>query len=399
MQTSPLLLSLLTSTALIFAAHSAWSAEVAAAASGEAGLVRPWGTLANGRTAHLYTLNSSGGLQAVISDYGATVVGLTTPDRQGALADINLGYATLAEYLAKGHSPYFGAVVGRYGNRIADGKFALDGATYTLAKNNVPNGIPCHLHGGNVGFDKVLWTAKPITVATDPGLELRYISPDGDEGYPGNLDLTVTYVLTVKALKIDYRITTDRATPVNVTFHGYFNLHGEGVGTINDHTLQIAASRFTPVDKGLIPTGVLAPVAKTNFDFLKPTLIGARVNAKDDEQLNFGGGYDHNWVLDKAPGAFGLAARLAEPTSGRVVEVWTDQPGLQFYGGNFLPKATDPAEAQNIGKSGKPYRYRSGLCLETQHFPDSPNQPEFPTTILRPGQVFHSTTEYRFSVE
>ena len=265
--------------------------------------------------------------------------------------------------------------------------------------NNVPNEIPCHLHGGNVGFDKVLWRAKPITMLANPGLELHYASPDGEEGYPGNLSLTVTYVLTDKALKIDYRITTDKATPVNVTFHGYFNLHGEGVGTINDHLLQIAASRFTPVDKGMIPTGILAPVANTNFDFLKPTAIGARLAATEDEQLAFGGGYDHNWVLDKAPGAFSLAARLAERVSGRVVEVWTDQPGLQFYGGNFLPKSTDPAEAQKIGKSGKSYRHRSGLCLETQHFPNSPNQPEFPTTILRPGQVYNSTTEYRFYLE
>jgi aldose 1-epimerase len=282
--------------------------------------------------------------------------------------------------------------VGRYGNRIANGQFKLDGKTYKLATNNSPGDLPCSLHGGNKGFDKAVWTAERTTVDGVPALKLSYVSKDGEEGYPGTLKVAVTYSVTNdNGLKIDYLATTDKATPVNLTNHLYFNLRGEGNGDILGHTLMMKADRYTPVNKGLIPTGELAPVKGTPFDFTAPHAIGERVNA-GNEQMRFGGGYDHNWVLNNQDGKLAHVATLAEPTSGRVMEVWTMEPGLQFYCGNFL-------DGKLTGKGGKPYPFRSGLCLETQHYPDSPNQPKFPSTILTPGKTYRTTTIYKFSAK
>lgn len=346
-----------------------------------------FGKLPDGREAMLYALTNARGVRAEITNYGAIVVRLLVPDRAGRIDDVVLGYPRVEDYVRA--TPYFGAVVGRYGNRIAHGRFSLDGRTYTLATNNSPGNQPCHLHGGLRGFDKVLWQAEPLLRNDVPGLKLRYRSPDGEEGYPGNLDVTVHYWLEADAtLRIEYEATTDRPTPVNLTNHSYFNLRGEGSGDILGHVLTLHASRTTPVNAGLIPTGQIVPVKGTPFDFTTPHAIGDRVNAPD-EQLKFGGGYDHNWVLDHPPGESGLAATVYDPVSGRVMEVWTIEPGLQFYCGNFL-------DGSNVGKSGRPYAYRNGFCLETQHFPDSPNQPSFPSTILRPGQTYRTATSYKF---
>ncbi|AOS43550.1 Aldose 1-epimerase precursor [Lacunisphaera limnophila] len=348
----------------------------------------PFGPLADGRATTLYTLVNARGARADITDYGAIVVRLFMPDRAGRLDDIVLGYNSVTDYVRS--SPYFGAIVGRFGNRIAHGRFTLDGQTYPLATNNTPGNLPCHLHGGNVGFDKVLWSATPAVVDGAPTLTLQYRSPDGEEGYPGNLDVTAVYTLGHdNSLRVDYRATTDRATPVNLTQHSYFNLQGEGRGDILDHQLQLHASHVTPVNAGLIPTGRIAPVAGTPFDFTTPQRIGDRVDAPD-EQLQFAGGYDHNWVLDSQSGQLALAATASEPTSGRTMQVWTQEPGVQFYGGNFL-------DGSAVGKSGQPYGRRSGFCLETQHYPDSPNQPAFPSTILRPGQTYRTSTVFKFS--
>lgn len=348
----------------------------------------PFGAMPDGRPVSLYSLVNANGARADITNYGAIVVRLFMPDRAGRLDDVVLGYNTLEEYVKKPR--YFGAVVGRYGNRIADGKFTLDGRTYALATNNSPGGIPCHLHGGVVGFDKVLWSAEPLFEGETPGLKLRYLSRDGEEGYPGNLDVTIHYWLGGdNSLKIAYRATTDKPTPVNLTQHSYFNLMGEGKGDILGHVLTIAGSHTTPVSAGLIPNGTIAPVAGSPFDFRTPHAIGARIDAAD-EQIKFGGGYDHNWVLDNQTGRLALAATVFEPVSGRVMEVWTEEPGLQFYSGNFL-------DGSYVGKSGIPYARRTGFCLETQHYPDSPNKPSFPNTILRPGQEYRTTTVYRFS--
>ena len=347
-----------------------------------------FGQLPDGREATVYTLVNAQGARADITNYGAIVVRLFVPDRSGRLDDVVLGYNSVGDYVR--NSPYFGAIVGRVGNRIAHGRFTLDGQTYALANNNVPNGIPCHLHGGNVGFDKVLWSARPTVVDGAPTLELHYRSADGEEGYPGNLDVTATYTLgSDNSLRVDYRATTDRATPVNLTQHSYFNLKGEGRGDILDHVLQLNARRFTAVNAGLIPTGDLAAVSGTPFDFTSPHRIGGRVGASH-EQLKLAGGYDHNWVLDSQSGQLELAAIASEPTSGRTLEVWTQEPGIQFYCGNFL-------DGTATGKSGQPYPHRSGFCLETQHYPDSPNQPAFPNTILRPGQIYRTTTIFKFS--
>jgi aldose 1-epimerase len=345
----------------------------------------PFGTLADGKTVELFTLTNAHGLEAAIMTYGATVVSLRTPDRAGRLDDIVLGYPTLAGYLEK--SPYFGAIVGRYGNRIARGRFTLDGATYGLATNDGPN----HLHGGVQGFDKVVWSASLSETETSAAVALSYTSPAGEEGYPGTLAVRVTYTLTDEnELRVDYLATTDRATPVNLTQHSYFNLAGAGSGDILRHVLTIAADRYTPVDATLIPTGEIASVAGTPFDFRTPTAIGARIG-QQDVQLERGRGYDHNWVLTRAGDSLALAARVTEPTSGRTLDVLTTEPGMQFYSGNFL-------DGTITGKDGRVYRHRYGFCLETQHFPDSPNHPNFPSTILRPGQEYRSTTVFKFSV-
>lgn len=346
-----------------------------------------FGTMPDGREVHVFTLDTGRGLRARVLTYGGIVQSLEAPDRDGKSADVVLGHANVADY-ADGH-PYFGAIVGRYANRIARGRFALDGHEYLLAANNGPN----HLHGGISGFDKAIWQAEPLREQDAVGVRLSHTSPDGDEGYPGALAVTVTYRLTgANELRIDYTATTTRPTPVNLTHHSYFNLAGHDGGDILQHELQIRARRFTPVDAGLIPTGELRPVGGTPFDFRETKPIGRDIGS-EDEQLRFGGGYDHNFVLDRErPDELALAARLREPRSGRVLEVLTTEPGLQFYSGNFL-------DGTDLGKSGKPYRHRSGLCLEAQHFPDSPNQPAFPSTVLRPGNTYRQTTIYRFSVD
>jgi aldose 1-epimerase len=346
--------------------------------------VKPFGEMPDGRVVRLYSLRNANGLKAQIMTYGATVVTLETPDKNGKLDDIVLGYDNLQDYLK--NSPYFGAIVGRYGNRIGKGKFTLDGVEYDkLAVNNGDN----HLHGGIKGFDKVVWDDEPVWKEDGVGVKLTYVSQDGEEGYPGTLKSTVTYLLTNKnELKIDYEATTDKATPVNLTHHGYFNLTG-AERDILDHVLALNADNFTPVDEGLIPTGELTPVKGTPMDFTKPTEIGARIG-NSCQQLKFGGGYDHNWVLSKGGKGMTLAARVHEPTTGRVMEVRTTEPGIQFYSGNFL-------DGTITGKEGKVYKHRWGFCLETQHYPDSPNKPNFPSTILKPGQTYKTTTIYEFS--
>ena len=335
----------------------------------------------------LYTLKNRAGTTVKVTNYGAIVTSILTADRDGNFADIALGYDSAEAYINAVDKPYFGAVVGRYGNRIAGGEFELDGEVYSLLRNNGPNA----LHGGTVGFDKVVWTVDRFDPAANT-LALSYRAKDMEEGYPGNLDLSVTYTLSEgNELLVVYRAETDKATPVNVTQHTYFNLAGEGAGDVLDHEVTLYASRYTPVDETLIPTGELAPVAGTPFDFTAAKPIGRDIEA-DDEQLEFGGGYDHNWVIDRAGEGLEPAARVVEPTSGRVLEITTTEPGVQFYVGNFL-------DGRLTGKSGRPYGYRGGFCLETQHFPDSPNQPTFPSTILRPGQTLESRTVFRFSAE
>ena len=353
-----------------------------------------FGRLPDGRAVDLYTLTNARGVEARVTNYGATITVLRTPDRAGRLDDIVLGYDSLEGYLSAGN-PYFGTVVGRYGNRIARGRFTLDGAAYQLALNNGPN----TLHGGRVGFDKRLWSAESFERADGVGVVLRYTSADGEEGYPGALSARITYTLTPdNRLAVDYEATTTKATPVNLTQHTYWNLAGTSTATgagplppILAHELTLDAPSFTPVDTTLIPTGQIAPVAGTPFDFRTATAIGARIG-QADQQLKFGGGYDHNWVLGRE-GRTGLvrAARLVERTTGRTVEVLTTEPGIQFYSGNFL-------DGSIRGKGGRVYPYRSGLALETQHYPDSPNQPGFPSTILRPGETYRSQTVFAFGV-
>lgn len=345
-----------------------------------------FGETPDGALIQRYTLTNKHGITVVIINYGAIVVSLQAPDRQGRLADIVLGYDTLAEYIAD--ESYFGAVVGRYGNRIARGQFELERVTYTLATNNGPN----HLHGGNKGFNKVIWQGEPLSRSNEAGVKLTYLSRSGEEGYPGNLHVTVKYWLTEgNELRIEYQAATDKATPVNLTHHSYFNLAGHDSGSVLDHELMINAARFCPVDSVLIPTGQLQGVAGTPLDFNTPTTIGARIE-QPDPQLQYAGGYDHNWVLNRSTGELTLAARVREPTSGRVMEVYTTEPGLQFYSGNFL-------DGTIKGKGGSVYNHRGGFCLEAQHFPDSPNQPNFPSTILTPGSRYQQTTIYKFTVE
>jgi aldose 1-epimerase len=346
----------------------------------------PFGALPDGREVTQYTLKNASGIELRAITYGGIVTSLRTPDRTGAFTDIVLGYDDLAGYLKT--TPYFGAIVGRYGNRIAKATFTLDGAKHTLAANNGPNA----LHGGMVGFDKVLWTGKPFSTDSTSGVEFSYVSKDGEEGYPGTLTVTVTYTLTnANEFAIDYRATTDKATPVNLTQHTYFNLAGDGSGTILGHQMAIDADRFTPVDATLIPTGVLQAVAGTPFDFRKPTAIGARIDTPDEQLVN-GGGYDHNFVLTRSGEGLAHAARVVDTTSGRTLDVATTEPGVQFYSGNFL-------DGTITGKAGHVYQKRAGFCLETQHFPDSPNQASFPSTILRPGSTYSSRTVYTFGVQ
>jgi aldose 1-epimerase len=346
-----------------------------------------FGTAADGKTADLYTLKNKNGMVVTITNFGATVVSIVVPDKSGKTADVALGYDNLAGYEL--NKNYLGVLVGRYGNRIAHGKFSIDGTEYTLAKNNGDNS----LHGGIKGFNKALWDAKNLSKDGESAVEMKYVSKDGEEGYPGNLSVTVTYALTNKnELKIDYTATTDKKTVVNLTNHTYFNLSGQGNGDILKEELMINADKFTPVDSGLIPTGELQSVSGTPFDFRKPTAIGARIDA-NDEQIKLGGGYDHNFVLNRAkPTGLSFAARVIDPVSGRIMEVWTTEPGVQFYTGNFL-------DGSFQGKGGIAYGKRTAFCLETQHFPDSPNHPSFPTTLLKPGEKYHTTTVYRFEAK
>ncbi len=341
------------------------------------------GLIKAGQSTSLYTLTNARGMKVSITSYGGIVTSISVPDRRGNMGDVVLGFNNVGAY--EKDSPYFGALIGRFGNRIAKGRFSLDGKTYKLATNNGPN----HLHGGKVGFDKKIWKARPMMTRQGPALELRLFSPNGQEGYPGNLNVRVVYtLLSNNALRIVYRAVTDAPTVINLTNHSYFNLKGAGMGDILNHRMTIFASRFTPTDSTAIPTGEKRRVRGTPFDFLTPHAIGARINTKD-QQLKFGKGYDHNFILDHPRGELGLTARVYEPTTGRVLTQYTDQPGVQLYTGNFLTKMA--------GKYGRSYNYRGAFCLEAQDFPDAPNHPNFPSAVLRPGQTYRQTTIYQFS--
>jgi aldose 1-epimerase len=349
--------------------------------------IKPFGKTADGTPISLYVLKNSNGVEASVTNYGAIIVSLKVPDKSGKLADVVLGYDDVTGYTRDGF--FLGATIGRYGNRIAKGQFTLEGQTYNLPKNDGPN----HLHGGPHGFYNRIWQGKDVSTPQAEAVQFEYVSKDGEEGYPGNLKVQVKFTLTkANELRIDYAATTDKATIVNLTNHSYFNLAGEGAPTNADHQLTIHASRFTPVNSTLIPTGELRSVKGTPFDFTTPHAIGERIG-QDDQQIKLGKGYDHNFVLDNESkaGALVLAAEVYEPASGRVMDVLTTEPGIQFYAGNFLTGAT--------GKGGKKYPHRSALCLETQHFPDSPNQPSFPSTELKAGQQYKTTTVYRFSTK
>jgi aldose 1-epimerase len=342
----------------------------------------PYGTLADGTAIDQFTLANKRGTTVKIITYGGIVTEINTPDSKGTIANVALGFDNLADYVAK--SPYFGSITGRYANRIANGTFTLDGVVYTLAKNNGPNA----LHGGIKGFDKVVWKGTIVP----GGVTFSYTSPNGEEGYPGTLKVDVTYTLSNKnELRMDYHATTDKATVINLTNHTYFNLGGEGTGTIEDHVLWLKAHNYTPVDPTLIPTGEIAPVAGTPFDFTSPTAIGARIRDAHP-QIVIGQGYDHNFVIDRAAGdtSLILVSKVTDPTSGRVLKTWTTEPGAQLYTGNFL-------DGTLVGPSGHTYRQGDAFALETQHYPDSPNHPAFPSTVLRPGGVYTSTTIYAFS--
>jgi aldose 1-epimerase len=344
-----------------------------------------FGKTTNGTPVEIYTLTNANGIELRAMTYGGIITSLKVPDRSGHVGDIVLGFDTLDSYLKD--PPYFGALIGRYGNRIAKGQFTLGATTYKLATNNGPN----HLHGGVKGFDKVLWNAMQAEGAEGVSVTFTRTSPDGEEGYPGNLQVSVRYMLTDKnELAIDYRATTDKVTPVNLTQHSYFNLAADS-GDILGHELMLNASRYTPVDETLIPTGELAPVQSTPFDFQKATPVGARIDA-DNVQLKNGKGYDHNWVLNRTGAGLQRAAVVVEPKSGRTLEIVTTEPGIQFYSGNFL-------DGTITGKGGQVYKHRAGFCLETQHYPDSPNHPSFPSTILQPGQTYASKTVFAFGVQ
>ncbi len=345
-----------------------------------------YGTTPDGRHVDLYTLANSHGIEVRVINFGGIITSMLVPDRNGKMADIALGFDNLDGYLE--NKPYFGAIIGRYANRIANGKFTLDGKQYSLPINNGPNS----LHGGIKGFNKVVWQAEPFHNHQGHGVKLSYLSKDGEEGYPGNLKVNVTYTLTEKnELVIDYEATTDKATPINLTNHSYFNLAGEGNGDVLAHELELNADEFTPVDKNLIPTGEIKPVKGTPLDFTHMTAIGARIN-DPYEQLAIAHGYDHNFVVNRKNENLQFAARVREPRSGRVLEVFTSQPGIQLYTGNFL-------DGTIVGKHGHAYKQREAFCLETQHYPDSPNHPNFPSTILSPGKTFHSQTVFRFSTD
>ena len=385
---SPSLLRYLPLVVLV-AAHTTTGAQnqTRAAAAAREGTVNKaaFGKTPDGQSVDIYTLTNTKGMEVRAITFGGIITSIRVPDRRGAFADVALGFKALEPYLR--NPPYFGAIIGRYGNRIAKGRFTLDGHPYTLAVNNAPNS----LHGGVKGFDKVVWKAEPFTRKDAVGLVFTHTSPDGDEGFPGTLAVKVTYTLdNSNALSFEYEATTDKATPVNLTQHTYFNLAGEGTGDILNHRLTLHASRMTPVDQSLIPTGI-AKVDGTPFDFRTPTAIGARIGAAD-QQITYGNGYDHNFVIDRTGNGLVLAARVEEPSSGRVLEIATTEPGVQFYTGNFL-------DGTLIGKSGHPYAKRTGFALETQHYPDSPNHPEFPSTILKPGQTYRSKTVLAFKVD
>jgi aldose 1-epimerase len=348
----------------------------------------PFGTTLDGKPVEIYTLQNDNGMVVRIMTYGGIIQSVKVPDKSGQMGDVALGYDTLDGYLT--NSPYFGALIGRYGNRIAKGHFTLDGQEYTIFTNNVPN----TLHGGRIGFDKRVWTVDKADLNKHgrPELVLSYTSPDGEEGYPGTLKVTATYVLLTKenTLRLSFKATTDKDTVVNLTGHSYFNLAGQGQGTVLDQVVYIDADKYTPVDSTLIPTGEIAPVEGTPFDFRTPTAIGARIG-NDNEQLKFGGGYDHNFVVNHPMDKLGLDARVMDPKSGRVFEIWSTSPGLQFYSGNFL-------DGTIIGKGGMTYVHRGAFAMEPQHYPDSPNQPSFPSTVLHPGDTYHNTIVYKFSV-
>lgn len=369
---------------LMLAAGGLLIAQAASSAPAHGVQRQPFGTR-DGRPVNLYTLTNSHGVEVRVMNYGGIILSIRVPDRKGQLADIVLGHETMEGYIP--NPPYLGAIVGRYANRIANGSFTLGGKTYTLPKNDGPN----TLHGGvDKPFNKVVWDGEPLKGKT--GVTFSYLSKDGEEGFPGNLKVRVTYTLTdANALVIDYEATTDKATPINVSQHSYFNLAGEGNGDILDHEVMLNADRFTPVDKNLIPTGELRPVKGTPLDFTTPTRIGTRIDDNDD-QLSLAHGYDHNFVINRESQDKGLvlAASVYEPTTGRVLEVSTTQPAVQFYTGNFL-------DGTVTGKQGHVYKRRYGLCLETQHYPDSPNHPDFPSTILKPGETFRSKTVFKFS--
>lgn len=345
-----------------------------------------FGRTADGKNVDLYVLRNANGIEVSIATYGGIIVSIKTPDGEGHFDDIVLGFSKLDSYL-KGH-PYFGAITGRYANRIARGRFTLGGKEYTLATNNDVN----HLHGGNIGFDKVVWSARPVPLTEGVAVELTYLSKDGEEGYPGNLTTKVTYTLNGRnELRIDYEAKSDKDTVINLTNHTYFNLAGEGSGDILGQKLAINADRFTPTDKTAIPTGELRSVGGTPFDFTRLVALGERIE-QDDEQLKLGNGYDHNFVLNGNMGELRLAAKALDPKSKRTLEVSTTEPGVQLYTGNYL-------DGKLIGKSGKAYGRRSGFCLETQHYPDSPNKPTFPTTVLKAGIRFRSSTVFKFGIE
>jgi len=350
-----------------------------------------FGKTSEGQAVEIYTLHNSKGAEARIMTYGGIVQSLTMPDKNGKFADVVLGFDNLDSYVKDSYvksCPYFGALIGRYGNRIGGAKFTLEGNPYTLATNNGPN----TLHGGLKGFDKVVWTAKPSVGIRGPQLVLAYLSKDGEEGFPGNLEVTAIYTLTEdNELKLEFAATTDRPTVVNLTHHSYFNLAGQGNGDILGHIVYINSDKTTPVDSGLITTGEFKSVDGTPFDFRKPAAIGARIN-DPDTVLQYGPGYDHNWVINKPLGQFGIQARVEEPASGRVMEVWSDEPGLQFYAGNFL-------DGTLKGKGGVAYQIHTGFCMEPQHYPDSPNKTNFPSVELKPGQTYHNTIVYKFSAE